>query len=468
MRDDLYVPHHTDGPVSYVPILQHVSISGSSEPCAATPPTEIPFRPQDLGETREGALISPVETGAGAAGDQLSPATRPSPLRTQLYSPLAQEPSPSTGHDHHLESFAATEGGGPGAEEVAKEPPSLSSAPPVAAVDTSAAATTSSTVSAVAGGDPRPPLHGNGYGTGFRGHAPPGVRVGETASTATAASVASTRTAGASLSAGGGSATSSGGKSREDSARSSSFCDQGAARRRSSQGEGGMGGAGGEAKLRVCTPTGDGGASDLALWVTLRDLEEEGGGGKAARSGAFRPFSSLSPVTAATRGEESVGGGRFSSSPASEEEAASFGGAAESEAKEGDGGEEVGGREAGGAPSIEREVVEGGVIESFSDAAPLLGTFGGHGPAEFKRSGGKGAGAGTRVAIASGSEAAGKRRPGERSQSPVDWCDVGPAPEEVVAGGVEGLWRSLSRALCGLLSFCHPHQGGRGGADWCR
>lgn len=391
--------------------------------------------------------------GAGAE-DLLSPATRPSPLRPQLYSPFAQEPNPSTGHDHHLESFAVADSGGLGAEKAAREP--LSSAPSVATSDGSAAATT-----AVAE-DSRPPLHGNT--DGFRGHAPPGVSVVETTSTAAAAAVASTP--GVSYSAGG----SVGGMSREDSVGSSAG---GRGRATlpppppSSQGEGGTAGTRGEAKLRVCTPTGDGGTSDLSLWVTMRNLEGGGEGERraAAAEGGARPFSSLSPVAATHAKDIVVGGGRFSSSSASDEEVLSSGGAAKNEsegAEKKEGGEERGDETVAVSSN---DSVESGTDESFSDTAPLLAASG-RDDNEGEMRGGKGAGTGTRIAVASATAATEKRRPGEGYPASAGWCDVGPVPE--VAGGVEGFWRSLSQAFCGLLNFCHPHQGGRGGANWCR
>lgn len=408
-------------------------------------------------------LLSPVEAGAGG-DDLLSPAARPSPLRPQLYSPFAQEPSPSTGQDHHLEGFAVT-------EEAVTEPPSSSlSAPPVATLGSSAAWTATA---ATVAGDSRPPLHGNG--AGFRGHAPPGVCVVETTPTAAAstlptstATANSTATASASdVSGSTGGSSSGSGKSREDAVRSSAGGSAAAVPtpRSSYQGEG-TGAAPGEAKLRVCTPTGDGGASDLSLWVTLRNLEEEEREGKAAGGGARRPFLSLSPVTAG-HPKDSVGGGRFSSTSA-----VSLGGAAKRESEDAVEREEENGGGEGGDGAVgflsSNEDVETNIDERFSDTAPLLAASV-RDADQGQTGGGKGAGTGTstRITVPPVSAATDKTGPTEGSRSSVvDRCDVGPVP--VDAGGVGGLWRSLSQAVCGLFNFCHPHQGSRGGADWCR
>eukprot|EP00752_Nemacystus_decipiens_P007655 g6843.t1 len=426
-------------------------------------------------ETREGTLISPIETGA--EGELLGPSARPSPLRPQLYSPFAQEPSPCTGNDHHLESFdAASEGGQPGASEFDREPPS--SAPPVAAVATAAAE------------DSRPPLHGNS--TGFRGHAPPGVRVVFEAAPSTSATAAAA-TCMAAISAGGTSSSTTtskngdGGKNREDFVGSSDGGRAAAAAvppppppPRSSHGQGRTRG---EPKLRVCTPTGDGGASDLSLWVTLRNLEEEENEDAAAaaaagggRAGGSRSFLSLSPVTTAGHAKDSVGGGRFSLSSAGGETASSGGaakgGSAGVEERDDDEEKEEENEE-------DRQGEREGGDEAYSEAASLLASSNITADQGHRTSGGKGPGTGTaicsRIALPAATEKTEPAGGGCRSPA-MDWCDVGPGPE-VAGGGVGGLWRSLSRAICGLLNFCHPPQGLRradgvvGGGDagsWCR
>ena len=411
-------------------------------PCYCSAPV------QDVDEeTREKTLLSPIETGAGVEEGLLGPAARPSPLRSQLYSPFAQEPSPSTGNDHHLESFDVAEGeGGPSAEGVARSPPSS-----VAAAGTE---------------ESRPPLHGNNGG--FRGHAPPGVRVVESTPTptATTASAAAASAPGVPCSAGGASSSSSGGgggKGREGLWGSS---DGGYAATvpsvppppRSSHG--GEVRAPREPKLRVCTPTGDGGTSDLSLWVTLRDLEEAEATARAAAGGGgrARPFLSLSPVTPAGHARNSAGGGRFSSSSAGGgEEAVSSGGAAKSGSEAV---EEGGGRDATvGVLSSEDPGSGGGTADQYHTSAGRR----------------TGKGTGTRiVAVAAGSAATAKTGPaggGGSSFSPGDGRDVSRGAG-VAGGGVVGLWRSLSQALGGLLDFCHPHQGGGGGdgggKNWCR
>eukprot|EP00903_Cladosiphon_okamuranus_P013008 g12137.t1 len=517
---------------------------------------------EDFEETGEETLLSPVEAGTGGE-DLLSPSARPSPLRPQLYSPFPHEPSPSTGQDH-LESFAV-------AEEVATEQSSSSAAPPVAMLGAEAkaqaeaevedeASTESSSSSAAsqaatlgssaAGtaeveaateaetGESRPPLHGNGKG--FRWHAPPGVHIVETTPTAAASTIPSstfsattipaspaTATSAATASAsdvsgGSGSGSGDSSKSREDSVGTSDGIPAGAVPtpRASYQGYG-TGAAPGEAKLRVCTPKGDGGASDLSLWVTLRNVEEEEEERdvKVAGGGARGPFLSLSPVTAGHL-KDSIGCGRLSSSSAgsldgaaarqsvtpdhsegcitggrlSSSSAGSLGGAAKRESvtaahpKDSIAGGRLssasagslGGavtRESEGAVKSEEEgeLMEGGdgsvgvlssnedvgtdIDESFSDTAPRLPASGVDADQDHT-GGGKGPGAGnsTRIAVATVSAATGKTGPGEGpTSSVVDWCEVGPVP--VDAGGIEGLWRSLLQAFCGLLNFCHPHQG---------
>lgn len=347
----------------------------------------------------------------------------------------------------------------------------------------------------------RPPLHGNC--AGFRGHTPPGVCVVEATYTATAAATAAASKPRVSCPVGASGGSDGSGKSREDFTGSPARSRGGAAAvppaqapaPLSSQGEaGGTGGAPPrEVKLRVCTPTGDGGTSDLSLWITLRNLEEgeeeeRRAVAAAAAEGGARPYSSLSPAAvAAGHVTAGAGGGKFSTSSASDEEPVSLGGgpaesgsegvqekeAGEEEEEEGAGDDETVG-------ALSSEDLEGGIEESFSDTAPLLAatnsTDGSTG--EDQTRGGKGAGA-IRIAVASASTstaaaaaAAAKRGAGEEGvyRPSVDWCDVGPVTEGA-GGGVVGLWRSLSQALCGVLNFCHPHpsgEGGRVGANRCR
>lgn len=158
------------------------------------------------------------------------------------------------------------------------------------------------------------------------------------------------------------------------------------------------------AELRVSTPTGDGSASDLSLWVTIRKLED------AKEMGGFSSCSpsTLTPLTVLGTDLETDGG------TAAGVTGAEFGVAS------GHGG--VGGRgRAGGA----------GVGESL----PLLG-----------------GGGGARVSGGSNGETAGY----------AEWReDVGGPGGEVA----EAPWRAMLRVLWGLLDFCRPCPGGGRGCS---
>lgn len=157
------------------------------------------------------------------------------------------------------------------------------------------------------------------------------------------------------------------------------------------------------ADLRVSTPTGDGGASDLSLWVTIRGLED------AKELGGFSscsPASSLTPLT--VLGADSENGGRSI---------------------------------AGGVSGAEVDVAD-------DDASSV----GGRGRED-------GAGVSESLPLLAGGKGGGVRMSGESSggkSGSVESLDYVSGPG---GRGEEPAWKAFVRALWGLLDFCRPRGG---------
>ena len=199
--------------------------------------------------------------------------------------------------------------------------------------------------------------------------------------------------------------------------------------------------AGEGTKLRLGTPTGDGGASDLSLWITLRRGEEadKGAGGDYSSSPGFT--CSPAPTAVGSDLEDDVVNawvGRPSSS--SNMAAAAAGGdgfsgvnalAANSKALQ-----------RGMPPPQTRSIQEVGgrgecapvsgitmaTDEAVEETVPLLDRGQVGCMSDQFRGGGKGG-----------------------ANSAESW---GPVAEE--PGGLEGFWRALLRTFCGMFDFCHP------------
>lgn len=217
-------------------------------------------------------------------GESPSPAARPSPLERHSFSPLmmAPEPSPSFIADYHTSDVDVDASGtnGAGQERSDGQQPSSEQS----------AATTTAAVEGRVRSDSRPPLHDDN-GSAVNVHLPPGVRVDLLSKTASGRG--SSGTGGRESSVGDGGSTSG----REDSTGSASSAVGLRAGGRAKMRRVRSGKA--SSKLRVSTPTGDGGPSDLSLWITLRDSEpgEEGGkqdGGEEAEEGVARVIEAVS------------------------------------------------------------------------------------------------------------------------------------------------------------------------------
>eukprot|EP00904_Undaria_pinnatifida_P004054 jgi/Undpi1/1364/HiC_scaffold_11.g04756.m1 len=199
--------------------------------------------------------------------------------------------------------------------------------------------------------------------------------------------------------------------------------------------------AGEGTKLRLGTPTGDGGASDLSLWITLRRGEEadKGAGGDYSSSPGFT--CSPAPTAVGSDLEDDVVNawvGRPSSS--SKMAAAAAGGdgfsgvsALVASSKALQRGmpppqtrsiQEVGGR--GECAPVSGVTMA--TDEAVEETVPLLDRGQVGCMSDQFRGGGKGG-----------------------ANSAESW---GPVAEE--PGGLEGFWRALLRTFCGMFDFCHP------------
>lgn len=213
-------------------------------------------------------------------------------------------------------------------------------------------------------------------------------------------------------------------------------------------------------KLRVSTPTGDGGASDLSLWITLR------GGEAAVDKGEGGDFSISPPLTSSPAPtavgsdleDDAVNGmvGRPSSSSSSGVAAAVARGAegavgfaavdaivANSKAlrknttlpltreaiQEATGG-------GGGCAPISRVTIAARTDEEdVGDAVPLL----------------------DRSQVGYMSDRVGREGRKGCANSAESW---GPDREEEKTGGWEGFWQALSSTFCGMFDFCRPRPSG--------
>ncbi|CAM9509898.1 unnamed protein product [Ectocarpus sp. 4 AP-2014] len=410
---------------------------------------------KDFGETSDSTAA--INNPAGAEHDDpfhptLVVTSRPSPLRAQLQSPITQDPSPCTSDGLHFAvSDVISPDGGPGGDAAGQLPPSPQ-------------ATT-----AVVREDSRPPLHGNGGG--FTGHVPPGVRiVGRTA----AGEHPGAASGGGSDGCGGGGGALAGEATagqRDRAALSPSPS--------SVWSEGGGTGPprGGEVKLLVSTPTGEGDASDLSLWVTTRG-SEEGGGEKAATPGdvAASPLPSppsvrLSSVAVKSLEDDDPGidpGDGASTAVDLEEEDLEkdlrndlgFGAKNALEARSGDG---EGG--ASGEAENEAEVL----LEEEGSTRCLLQPL--EGPEAAEEAGGDNEDPETAVSQAEVENAAeglsGTDVPLLDSRKTIRSTTAKTAAnvEKTEVGGMGGPWEAVARVFCGIFNFCRPPggEGGQGG-----
>ncbi|CAM9548304.1 unnamed protein product [Ectocarpus sp. 12 AP-2014] len=411
---------------------------------------------KDFGETSGCTAI--VNNPAGAEHDDpLRPTvvvtSRPSPLRAQLQSPITQDPSPCTSDGLH---FAVSDGippdGGPGGDAAVQLPPSPQA------------------TAAVVREGSRPPLHGNGGG--FTGHVPPGVRiVGRTA----AGEQPGAASGGGSDGGGGGGGALAGEApaGRRDraalSSSPSSVCSEG----------GGTGPPrGGEVKLFVSTPTGEGDASDLSLWVTTRGSEEGSGEGAAATSGdggasplPSPPSVRLSPVAVKSFEDDDPGidpGDGASTAVDLEEEdiekgprnGLGFGAknALEARSCDGEGGES-------GEVENEAEVL----LEEEGATRCLLQPS--EGPEAAEEAGGDNEDPETAVSqgevenAAEGLSGADVPLLDSSKTIPPTTAKTAANVEKTEVGGMEGPWEAVARVFCGIFNFCRPPsgEGGQGG-----
>ncbi|CAM9867991.1 unnamed protein product [Ectocarpus sp. 12 AP-2014] len=407
---------------------------------------------KDFGET---SGCTSVVNPAGAEHDNplrptLVVTSRPSPLRAQLQSPITQDPSPCTSDGLH---FAVSDGippdGGPGGDAAGQLPPSPQA------------------TAAVVSEDSRPPLHGNGGG--FTGHVPPGVRiVGRTA----AGEQPGAASGGGSDGGGGGALAGEAPAGRRDHAAlswsPSLVCSEG----------GGTGPPrGGEVKLFVSTPTGEGDASDLSLWVTTRGSEEGGGEGAATSGdGAASPLPSppsvrLSPVAVKSLEDDDPGidaGDDASTAVDLEEEdlekdlrnGLGFGAKNALEGRSGDG-------EGGASGEAENEAEA--LLQEEGATRCLLQPSVGYEAAE--EAGGVNEGPETAVSQGEVENAAeGLSGPDvpllDSSKTiPSTAAKMAANVEKTEVGGMEGPWEAVARVFCGIFNFCRPSggEGGQGG-----
>ncbi|CAM9395193.1 unnamed protein product, partial [Ectocarpus sp. 13 AM-2016] len=405
---------------------------------------------KDFGETSGCTAVFHNPAGA-EHDDPLRPTlvvtSRPSPLRAQLQSPITQDPSPCTSDGLHFAvSDVIPPDGGPEGNEAEQLPPSPQA------------------TAAVVREDARPPLHGNGGG--FKGHVPPGVRiVGRTA----AGDQHGAASGGGSDGGGGGGALAgeapAGRRDRTTSSSSpSSVCSEG----------GGTGPPrGGEVKLFVSTPTGEGDASDLSLWVTTRG-SEEGGGEGAATSGdaAASPLPSppsvrLSPAAVNSLEDDDPGidaGDGASTAVDLEEEdlekdfrnGLGFGAqnALETRSDDGEGG-------VSGEVENEAEVL----LEEEGATRCLLQPS--ERPEVAEEAGGDNEDPETAVSqgevenAAEGLSGADAPLLDSSKKIPLTTAKTAANVEKTEVGGMEGPWEAVARVFCGIFNFCRP-PGGEG------
>ncbi|CAM9106855.1 unnamed protein product, partial [Ectocarpus fasciculatus] len=397
-----------------------------------------------FGETSGGGTPVVNNNPAGAEHDDpLRPTVivtaRPSPLRAQLQSPVTQDPSPCTSDGLHFAVFDGSPPvGDPGGDAAGQLPSSPQASDEAAVRD-----------------DPRPPLHGNGGG--FMGHVPPGVRVVGGTATGKLPGVVPSGGAGD----GGGALAGEAPAGRRDRAASSSVC---------SEGEAGAARAG-EGKLFVSTPTGEGDASDLSLWVTTRGSEDGGGeeavtaGDGSALSVPSPPSVRLSPVAVRSLEDDpGIDAGDGASTAVDLEgegleKGLGLGAETALEARSGDGEggaseekkcetevllEEEGATRCLLQPSAVPEAVEeaGGDNNEDPDTAVSQGEM--ESAAESL--------SGADVPLLDSS----KTLPSTTARTATTTV------EKTEVGGVEGPWEVVARVFCGIFNFCRP-PGGAGG-----
>ncbi|CAB1111345.1 unnamed protein product [Ectocarpus sp. CCAP 1310/34] len=397
---------------------------------------------KDFGETSGCTAV--VNNPAGVEHDDplrptLVVTSSPSPLRAQLQSPITQDPSPCTSDSLH---FAVSDGippdGGPGGDAAGQLPPSPQA------------------TAAAVREDSRPPLHGNGGG--FTGHVPPGVRiVGRTA-----AGEQPGAASGGGSDGGGGALAGEAPAGRRDraalSSSPSSVCSEG----------GGTGPPrGGEVKLFVSTPTGEGDSSDLSLWVTTRGSGEGGGEGTATTGdGTASPLPSppsvrLSPVAVKSLEDDDPGidpGDGASTAANLEEEdlekdlrnGLGFGAKNAIEARSGDG-------EAGASGEEENEVE---VLPEGEATCCLLQPS--EGPEAAEEGGGDNED--PEPAVSQGEVENAAEGPSRADVPLLDSSKTIPSTtaetaanvEKTEVGGMEGPWEAVARVFCGIFNFCRP------------
>lgn len=231
---------------------------------------------------------------------------------------------------------------------------------------------------------------------------------------------------------------------------------------------------GGEVKLFVSTPTGEGDASDLSLWVTTRGSEEGGGEGAATPGdGAASPLPSppsvrLSPVAVKSLEDDNPGidaGDGASTAVDLEEEdlekdlgnGLGVGAKTALEARSGDweGG-------ASGEVDYEAEVL----LEEEGATRCLLPPSAGSEAAEEAGDDNKD----PETAVSQGEvESAAESLSGadvplldSSNTIPSTTAKTAATVEKTEVGGMEGPWEAVARVFCGIFNFCRP-PGGEGG-----